>query len=130
MQGLKQLWQKNRGEILKVSKRKNVYGNTETQVSVLKAEIRYRVHATPAETIYADENKILFSFKVFHEPFLSYKQIDELFYQCLKDYYNNLKCPICGAFLSKTTPGLHGTVAPGLCDIAYYCKVGERLGTH
>lgn len=40
------------------------------------------------------------------------------------------QCPICGAFLSKTKPGLHGTVAPGLADTAYYCKVGERLGTH
>lgn len=45
---------------------------------------------------------------------------------------NNPHCPICGAYLTPTKPGWHGTVGSDLANdgVEWYCKRGERLGTH
>lgn len=42
------------------------------------------------------------------------------------------RCPICGKFLTATQPGWHGTVGSDLAGTGteYYCKKGERDGTH
>ncbi len=44
----------------------------------------------------------------------------------------NPRCPICGTFLSQTKPGWHGTVGADLAGdgVEWYCKKGERNGTH
>lgn len=80
------LYESQKKRIMKHVHKSNAFGQTETQITVFRDEIRLADHLTPSLTTYSDDNEALFAFDVTHNPFLSYDELDDLFYSNLVQY--------------------------------------------
>lgn len=77
------LYETEKKNIMQRVHKANAFGQTETQVTVFMNEIRLADHLTPALTQYQDDSDALFAFDVVHDPFISYAELDDIFYNTL-----------------------------------------------
>lgn len=83
---IKNLWEKNRKEVMKRVHRANGFGQSQTQISIFPDEIRLSDQVTPAYTKYGDMEDCLFAFDIRWDPFISYDDIDDIFETNLDAY--------------------------------------------
>lgn len=77
------LYESEKKNIMKRVHKANAFGQTETQVTVFMNGIRLADHLTPALTQYQDDSDAYFAFDVVHDPFISYAELDDIFYNTL-----------------------------------------------
>ena len=91
MSKARQMYKKYRTDMLRVVHRPNPFGQTSTLFAFFDdGHVEFITHATPARTYYRGKEPF-FEFEVAWHPFMSYRDLDDIFEYHLNDYSNYLE---------------------------------------
>ncbi|GAG79516.1 unnamed protein product [marine sediment metagenome] len=81
---VRDLYEKNKKEIMREVHQPNAFGQTEVYVAFFKDRVDIDIHPTPSRTVYEREEPI-FELYLGPHPFFTYEELDTLFEQSIED---------------------------------------------